>query len=243
MEYLFSAIGGSGSTFLINSLIDNGYAVLGRPDHYFVPELFYTGKGLPVLGNDQIIHDYNVPISENTKTAFYGMLNEPVPEYELTVGEAMLNHIMFVQAQDNATTVFNYLSIGRFFSTYGVRNIVHLIRHPLHCYTSLAGRQHPHLSEHFGGLNSEGAVRWFAEIWNQITDEYLTCVKLGLNHFVVRYEFIKEDIKALPFPPTMFSKFKGSKKRTDLLCDKMEKLLLFLVWDNFFALYPSWGNK
>ena len=237
MDYLFSAIGGSGSTFLINELIRNGYDVLGRPDHHFVPEIFYTVNKAVLVDDDQLIADYNIPIKDSTRIAFYKMLNLPASNKEVTVSDAMLGHIKRIQSAPNATTVFNYLSTGGFFSTYGVRNIVHLIRHPLHCYISLAGRQHPHLSENFGGLDSVGAIRWFAQIWNRIADEYLTCVKLGLNHFLVRYEHVKEDVELLPFPPTMFEKFRWRVKPTNLLSKKGKNLLLSLVHDNFVTLY------
>jgi hypothetical protein len=239
-------MGGSGSTYLINELNNFDYAVQGREDYLFVPDIYLVKKDTVVDDSSisQIINngDYSVKIKVSSIRSFYNRINRTVPKYDVSVSDVVLEYIRELRHAKKATAVFCYLAMAGFFSKYMVKDVIYLIRHPLHAYVSLAGHQHPHLSATFGGLNTKEAVEWYANVWNSVTSEYLKCRRLGLNHHVLRYCFCKSDSRRLPINSRIFNNLKHSKRNAGVLSVKYENLLHKLTERNYNNIYGDyWG--
>lgn len=236
MQYLFHTIGGSGSTYLANELRQRGLRVDVRPDTYFVPRLRNSETNLSP-DHQFLIDGYHDLPKKAACEQFYSRtgygLNPGTPLYL-----QLLEYIRMLKLIPDRTAIFNNLRIGRFFSSFGVDNIIHIIRHPLHNFVSLCGHQHPEKVKDFGGLDTEGAVRYFADIWRVMVQEAIDC-----GHPVVRFEFAKSDFAQIDVPPILaglFDNWNSGKRNNSVLSEKNELLLYTLVAWEYRKLYGDW---
>ena len=114
MRYIFATIGGSGSTYLVRKL-SSRCEVGNKPDTVFQAPV----DGLEI---DQ-------GTFEERSDGF------PVKEGE-SLEEMLARYIPHVQASAQRTTVLNTAAERGMLSKMAVRDVVFLVRHPLHAYVS-----------------------------------------------------------------------------------------------------------
>ena len=241
MKYLFSALGGSGSTFLAHRFQKRGLEVAVRPDTYFVPRII-NGRGnhkKNIQANHQLIDGYHVNPEKEAANEWYRRSGWRLDESKPLAGQ-LKRYIQWARSEPKYVVMFNYLHLGRFFSQYRIFDIITLVRHPLHNFVSLYGHQHPEKVQSMGGLDTEEAVRFFADLWRAWVYEALIC-----RHKIIRFEFARADYKGVKNVPkeikNLFHSWDSSKRNHGVVSADNERLLYTLVKAEYHKLYDDWG--
>jgi hypothetical protein len=224
MQYLFAAIGGSGSTFLVRSL-STRLQVGNKPDTVYRARLPGLSLGLANRRQGSI---------EERAPGFGEIADEPI-------GEFLVRYVRFLRAAPDRTAVFNTVAELGLFSRHRVPGVVFLVRHPLHAFASWAkAARHGDVVEYLGGINSCRAIGHFAARSNAVFDEIQQLRLLGILGGVLRYEFIKADLESFPELAWVFDNFDSSKRNDGQLSLEAESLMRDLTADRVNLLYKSW---
>ncbi len=219
MKYIFSSMGGSGSTYLINTL-SKRYSVGNKPDTVF----FTSVNGI----------DVDQGTFEERANGF------PINPTE-TLEEVFPRYIAYLQKSNNRTVVFNVAAERGLFSKYEIPNVVFLIRHPMHAYVSWGKpERHKKYVDSFGGLNSPGAVNFYGNRWKTFMEECLRLKKMGILGGLIHFEYAHKDIKKLRHLEWVFKDFDSNKRNFGLLDPRYEKMLESIVQKAYFQIYDSW---
>lgn len=219
MKYVYSAIGGSGSTVLYKKLGER-YKVANRPDTIF-QQLF---GGLVIERG-----------TFEERTGGFARHGEESLETLLP------RYVRYLEGQPERTVVFNTAGEHGLFSKCSVSNVVFLIRHPLHAYVSWAKpERHGGLLAGFGGVNSSVGVEWFGNRWKRMAADSLRWSKLGLNGGSVRYEYAASDAETLHDQAWIFHDWAMERRNPGVLSSAFEQQLRDIVEPEYTALYESW---
>lgn len=220
MKYIFSVIGGSGSTFLKNKL-SICFNVGDKPDTVFHPFL--------KLREIDVEQEF-ILRSNGFKLKSYDNIETAIPEY-----------INYLKREKNHTAIFNICADYKIFSKNKVQDVVFLLRHPLHAYCSWSKEiRHGDVAEKLGGINSKKSISLFINRWISQVIEYYTLSKLGLNPILLRYEFLKEDLKENKELSMLFEDFDSSKRNYNILNSYSESFIHDYVNKYYFKIYPNW---
>src|SRR4051794_31767262 len=121
MKYIFSALGGGGSTYLVRSLARR-YDVGNKPDTVFRPD--YRELRIGTVNVKQGVLE--------ERTGGY------LPPQRASLEAFLTQYLEFLRASPRRTAVFNTCAELGLFSKYHVEGVVFLVRHPLHSYVSWA---------------------------------------------------------------------------------------------------------
>jgi hypothetical protein len=235
MSYVFAAIGGSGSTYLIRSLMRR-YDVGAKPDTVFrspVP----PPPDRP--STDGLIGDANLfaELSGGCRIAPGATLREVLPGY-----------LEFVRSVGHRTAVFNTCAELGLFSDLAVHDVVFLARHPLRAYLSWAKpERHGPVLDRWGGVLSEPAIRYYATRWAAMVDEMSRLEQMGILGGLIRFERARADATPLGLA-WIFDRFDERRMSLGVLPPHLEELLRSLVWPQYARLYPNgegltpWGG-
>jgi hypothetical protein len=227
MSFIFIAAGGSGTTYFLQSLCKK-YKVDAKPDTYLVKkgEPFSPKKGQ----YHQAVSDlYDYP-SSGAIVGFRERSGFKLDSQQ-TINDNILNYIEHLK-QSNRKVLFNSLYKFAFFRNNAIKGVTALIRHPLHAYLSYAKKKrHQNLINHYGGVNSEEAINFYAHAWNRIVDE---------SSIVLRFEYFYEDISKIEMEKNVFKKWDSTKRNENILTKKSTKILFDKVKNNYLKHYDTW---
>lgn len=225
MRYIFSAIGGCGSNYLIKTL-SLKYEVGKKPDTIFRPRI----SKLKI--EDRNIHQ--------------GSLSERAPGFpeipDETIDSFLLRYIKFIRSSEKRTVVLNTCAELGLFSKYDITDVIFLIRHPLHAYASWAKpERHGDIIESLGGINSESAIKLYANRWNAVIDELLILRDRNLLGGLIRFEYAQNDINEIPELLWLVNDFDHTKRNYNYLSKTAERFLRNITYDRFLRLYLDWN--
>jgi len=140
------------------------------------------------------------------------------------------------------TAVFNYAAELHLFSQYKVENVVFQARHPLHSYLSFAKpERHKGKVDFYGGVASIEAMKYYCKRWNALVEEYCRLIELGICTWILRYEFIDNDINQLNDLKWVYDSFDSSKRNNGVLDQASEYILKTMVSDAYYKIYDKWN--
>ena len=234
---IFVAFGGSGSSYLLNS-VKKCYKMKchKRPDVYFLPD-FWPKK----LKKRQFLNEkgyQNFP-TNSTIQEFY-QRSGYLFDKNKTINENILNYVNSVQ-ENKLISLLTMSAYWGFFSSNKIKNIYFIIRHPLHCYCSWTKKErHEDHVKDMGGKHNEKSIKFFSKIWNGISIEYIKCKYNGLNPKILRYEFIFDDLKEQPESiKNIFNGWDSTKRNYNILNEEEENLLLSLTSKFYQQIYEG----
>ena len=224
-DNLFSAIGGCGSSYLINQLRKR-YIVGNKPDMFFNPLV----KKLDVVIGPWEERFMGFKPDKKVTLFHVSSLDLIFPEY-----------IAYLRTKKNFTAVFGLSAENRLFSKFHTENIVFQIRHPLHAYVSFGKpERHKDVTDFFGGIDSIESIEYYGTRWKAVCDEYLYLKKIGAEVHLIRFEFAHDDIKNIPDFRWIYEEFDTSKRNSNVLCERSENRLKDIVSDSYFQIYENW---
>lgn len=238
MKYIFTATGGSGTTFFIKCL-GKRYRIDSKPDTYFAEKgQPYTQKGRKVVHQFLSSKGFDeLPI----KTAAEYFFNRTGFKFDLskTIARNIFSYIEMVKNDKNRTVLFNTCAKFDFFSDNEIEGLVCLIRHPLHAYLSYTKKErHYNLVKEFGGPDTFGGVEYFARSWISNVSEVLKLKEYDSR--VLRYEFLKEDAAGIPEIDGLFNEWRGNKKNKNTLSEAVTNRFKEVVLEYYFKIYDEW---
>ena len=225
MKWIFAAVGGSGSTYIIRKL-GLKYEVGDKPDTVFRPLISSTSLGS--LNRDQ------------------GNFVERSRGFEIDLGlgprEVFRQYLEYLKESEERTAVFNTLAELGLFSELKVTNVIFLLRHPLHAYISWAkpGR-HGDIVEKMGGVGARRPIEYFANRWKRTVEEYQRLKRLRLSPRLVRYEHFYDDLGGVDGLSDLFNDFDSSRRNESVLNNASERVLYELLARPFKSIYSSWS--
>lgn len=237
MKYIFSSVGGCGSSFLVSQLRKK-FIVNSKPDTFFVK------KGEPITIKKHMGGKKHQRLDENgldtlpSKKAIRGFFErtgykmDPLKPIYLNLHQ----YICCVQNSDKTTVLFNSICKFDFFSRYKIRNLVVLIRHPLHAYLSFVKpERHKNIADLLGGPCSEKSIIYYLNSWEKNVSEYIKMKDYGSK--IIRYEFAKQDANKLSGLEWVFEKWESGKRNYS---KEISSIMKPLVPDVFFKVYDLW---
>ena len=224
MKYVFSAIGGSGSTHLVKTLSEK-YVIGHKPDTVFRP----------------LLEDLRI----DTLNSEQGSLAERAPGFSLiqdeTIDAFLIRYIAYIRSSEKRTAVFNTCAELGLFSRHEISDVIFLVRHPLHAYVSWAKpERHGNIIDYLGGINSRTAVHFYAKRWNAVIKELLTLKEKNILGGVIRYEFASTDSQNILEISWAFEDFDGTKRNHGMLAEEGSRYLRQETFDLFSKVYPDW---
>ena len=240
MKYSFACYGGSGSTWLRNRL-RRSWKTHMRPETFWLPVYFPQQSKSATDFDQQLTPDGydNLP----TKASMRGF-DQRTPGYTVvddgrTIDDVLRDYYLWMREQDKLAVMFSRAPMLGFFGRNKdiVRDTIFIVRHPLHQYISITKPQrHAEFVEQYGGRDTEGGVRFWAEEWNGFVEDALAC---GMP--IVRYEFVAHDSATLDaVPRDVFLKWDSSRRNKNMLSPENLRLLRELTRPCFEKLYGSW---
>jgi hypothetical protein len=220
---IFASYGGCGSSFLMKPhpsdfSLQNKQHPLGN----IKPEEVYKKKPL-----ERNYRKFN-------KRAQYQI------NYKLTLEQNLLRYIKYLENDLHKAAIFSAAYRYHFFSKHSIKNVVFLVRHPIHAYLSYAKpNRHLHVIEAMGGLYSEKSLKWFGGIWRDLVAEYIRLRELNFKPVLIRFEYAIEDSERYGLT-SIFKAFK-IKKRNYADNKKAEKRMRKIVGRLYDAIYDKWA--
>ena len=123
--------------------------------------------------------------------------------------------------------------VGNFLTDNGIKAFC-FVRHPLHSFVSFLDHQHPEHAKKFGGFNTLDAVRFYALLWNAMTDDF---IKSG--NVVYRFEYLPDEIE-LVWLRRSLRNWDNTIRNYGVLDPALEDELKKLVEKNYKLLYERW---
>lgn len=220
MGKIVSAIGGSGSTYLVQRLKELGYTVGHKPDTVFRPNHPETR----VPGG--FTQDEGTFVGRSGFDPIGSEIDQVLPEY-----------LAYVGAHEGHVAVLNTAAELGLLSRFEVRDVLFLVRHPLHTYASWCHEsRHLDIAEHFGGINAKRAIEYMARRWVRHTSEY---IRLRSNHLaprLIRFESATEDAST-DFERQLVAGLDGSSRHHGFLNPEAEHYLRRISLVNYSAIY------
>jgi hypothetical protein len=224
MTHLFAAIGGCGSTYLIRKLRER-YRVDDKPDTVY----------RPLMGETRI----------GSVNASQGTLADRAPGFPAIAGESLENmfqrYVVFVRNDPLRTGVLNTVSEFALFSRCGIRDVVFLVRHPLHAYASWAKpERHGNVVEYLGGIQNVLPAKTYFERWRRFSDEALAVCNANLGGRIIRFEYARADASGDAELMWLFEEFDSSRRNWGVVSDAVVKGVRAIVAPTYRLLYDSW---
>ena len=237
---IFTAYGGSGSSFLAREL-----GLFVRPDAWQPPfrgqplTAWETRDGEPryLLGPD----DYDRPaVAWDRFNLRTDGVYEHLIDHDVSIRQNLGRFCHWIATTEHRV-LFAHAGIMGLFSQARVENVTFLVRHPLQSLASFAkAERHGVEVEALGGLESDMTVELWADRWNRHAREFLDCRRLGLGPVLVRYEYAPQDSMVSPLHERVFAGLDSTRRNPCPLSTTRAHRLRDLVADSYFRLYESW---
>ena len=208
----------------------------GRADVMFDP-LGYSGPKVKSL--DELPQQKHKELFEKRT------YNDFSIDLKKTINENMKKYISNAKLQTKYKVVLcGKLSIiGQFLTRNGIENVIGIIRHPLHNLGAAWVRRnpnHPKKITKSNTLYSEEAIEIYATWWNCLVLDLLNS-----NNIILRYEYIKEDVKKFNIKSDektmkMLNGWKWRKKQPPKLNEELIEYFKGLVQPQYNQLYKQW---
>ena len=220
-QLLFSAMGGSGSTYLVRNLPRLFAEVGNKPDNAFRPR--YPQLWACDFGTDQ--GDFHARAGGKFNSSG-SCLEEVLPLY-----------LEYLRDDPFRTAVFGTAAELGLLSALQVPKVVFLVRHPLDGYASWSKPQrHGDVIDALGGIDSPRAIRFYADRWVRVTDEILRLHELRLLGGVIRFEHAHYDASMLGLSQ-VFQGFDCNKRNRGALRQQSKELIREIVETNYQRIY------
>jgi len=216
------ASGGHGSTFILNKLKAHK-----RPDVTFGDKL--TAVDLKL--SDKPTKEYLKEFKKRTN-GFYTL------NLDKSIEDNMVSYLNAAYDKNLSVLLSGRISrVGKFFTNNDVKNVVCLVRHPLHAMVSLLVHRHPEKLEWFGGnINSEECVLYYSKLWNDTVSDHILA-----NNKIIRYEFARKDsLNTSNKVRSIFNEWKQKRRNLGVLKEEFEEMLESKVKENYYKLYSKW---
>lgn len=219
VKYIFAAIGGSGSRELIRRL-QTRYIVGDKPDR-----VFFTQLGSVTVDQGRF---------EDWSGGF-------VVTSDCSLTDAVSQYCRFLRSHRERTAVFNIAAEQGIFSALGIRDVVFLVRHPLHAYVSWAKpERHGGFLTPWGGVNSLEAVTWYAQRWTSTVNEYLRLSEQGLAPRLIRFEYAPADAGRTSGLGWLFKGFDCTRRNYGVVTIGLEEDMKHIVSASYEEIYGTW---
>ncbi len=178
---VFIAIGGTGSRYLIESLVEHGFDVGDKPDYTFRHQM--DGWSMPGLWpNSKTFADRS------------GFTPHDASDPRATLRE----YVAYLRHAPNRLAILNTFSEMGLFSDMKLTEVTALTRNPLHAYLSWAkAERHGAVIDRLGGTKSAAAIDFYIDRWCRPASEILRLSRLSLLAGVIRYEHAVADARRL----------------------------------------------
>lgn len=179
---VFIAVGGTGSRFLLESMLTQSIEVGDKPDYVFRRGI--PGWSIPGLW----------PNPKSFSDRAYGF----APTVTNDAAKTLIEYITYLRADRSRTAIFNTFPEMGLFSKLKIGGVVGLLRDPLSAYVSWAKpERHGTVVECLGGLNDIRAIDFYIDRWCRLVREILRLERKGLLRGIIRYESAPEDAACL----------------------------------------------
>jgi len=155
-----------------------------------------------------------------------------------TIEENLVDMITYCNKNKIHVLLSGRCSINNKFLTDNNIEATCIIRHPLHAYISFMKNQHPEYAAPFGGFNTKDSVKWWAQIWMNITSDIMESV-IKKDSIVYKFEEMPDSIKD-PWLKERLAGWDPSKRNNGILDPELENTLFQLVKFHFFYFYKKW---
>ncbi|MEE4109759.1 MAG: HMG-box domain-containing protein [Halieaceae bacterium] len=220
MRRIFASGGGHGSVHLISALRPTLCSIHVRPD---------TAFDVGVSLDDR---------PDNTQQKAF----EEKTGYRLDPGSSINDNMVAYLEHVRRSRVIVLLSrlsrLGDFFARNAISDPICLVRHPLHAYISFVGHRHPKVAEELGAIDSEERIRWYAEQWSAMTEDYLSA---GCK--IIRFEFMHDDVAGIRNPDLSYllRDWRTGTRNNGVLSSEREAFLHDLVKATYDRIYDDWS--
>ncbi len=222
-QYFFSAVGGSGSPFLVRSLLKWNGEVGDKPDNAFRPNYAALWSG-----------DFNLD-----QGTFEGRAGGSFVPAGFTLEEILPECIEQLRDDPCRTVVFGTPAELGLLSAMRVSKVVFLGRHPLHAYALWAKpERHGDVIDVLGGVNAPIAAEFSTQRWTRATDELIRLADLGILGGVVRYEHAHSDAASFGLGH-VFEDFDATKRNHGVLSAAAVDMLRHITQANFERIYEQ----
>ena len=105
------------------------------------------------------------------------------------------------------------------------------------------GKEERHKTEidALGGIESDKAIKFWADRWNNIVKDYLLAKEKILTPILIRFEYAHDDSKVSKFHQKLLKDFDTTKRNYSVLSRRGEHLLRAQVEECYFTLYEAWS--
>ncbi|MHA2279413.1 MAG: hypothetical protein ACXAC5_00780 [Promethearchaeota archaeon] len=159
-----------------------------------------------------------------------------------SIDENMVEYVAWLKQQPDRTALFSRAPMLAFFSRNKIKDVIFVIRHPVHQYVSLTKKErHAEFVASYGGMNTKGGIDYWIQEWGRFARDAVES-----KNAIVRYEFAQEDARIIdlgiadPRPNKVFRNWTTARRNTSVLKPDLEKRLKDAVWDVYSKIYPAW---
>jgi len=235
---------GSGSSYIVRKVGGSGNRddIAKRGTCHMRADVMFDswGENAPKLDN---LNSFPV---QRHKTLFDARVNGFYSlDLKKSIDHNMVEYIKLIQAQDKIKTVLTgKLSIlGPFFTYNNIKNVLGIIRHPLHNIAAAWIRRYPNMPERYfgpqGTLYSEEAIALYSKWWCRVVQDLLDSGNPILRYEYVTQEMEKLDLSDDPITKDMLQGWKWIRKHF-ILPSKLDSFFKDSVADQYFKLYDKW---
>lgn len=227
MGIIVVASGGQGGSYLIKRLKAHK-----RPDIVFCKEYLRLNTNFIGKMTDKPTKYQQKYFLERTR-GWYAL------DLTKTIEKNIVDYLDEINSSETKSTVLagSLSYMGPFFKSNNIKNVLCLIRHPMHIMISLLVMRHPKHTEQFGGINAEECVKAYALRWNLIAKDAIEG-----NIKIVRHEYVEEDTESIENDGVkkILRGLYSSERHHGILEPKYEEQLEALVADNYYKVYDRW---
>lgn len=240
MKFSFVCYGGSGSTWLQKRLARKWHVHL-RPETYWLPDYFPQQKKSTTKFDQQLDSRGYANLPTNASTA--GFMHRTRPgkyalDQRMSIDTNLVTYWRWMQEQNKQVSLFSRAPMFGFFTRNKgvVKDVIFMVRHPLHQYVSLTKPQrHFEFVQDSGGVNAAASIEFWIKEWTRYANDALNCNALG----IVRYENVKEDSAKLPnsVAREVFAKWDVTRRNNNVLQPEFVEQLREGVREPYKAIY------
>lgn len=242
MKYTFVCSECAGSTYLYTRL-RRRWRVRLRPDKFLFPDYYpclkkTSGKYAHIQYLDSSGHDV---LPASWLIAGFQRRSGYSFNPEHMIADNLRSYYLWQRDNPRVVTLFSRAPTLGFFTR--IRDVltpgelIFVVRHPLHQYlTFVKPHKNFEFVDGYGGADTEGGVRFFAEDWNRYIED-----ALGSGAAIVRFEFVHEDaLKLDDVPRGIFAKWDSSRRNACSLSPRNLEWFRAAVARNYQRVY---GDK
>lgn len=236
MTHSFVCYGGSGSTFLSRRLARR-HVVHTRPETYWLPWYFPRQSKSATDFDQQLSVDGYSDFPTKSSIAGFRRRSGFALDPTKSIDDNLVDYWKHMQASPGLVSMFSRAPMLGFFARHNfVKNVVFVVRHPVHQYLSLTKpNRHFEFVEASGGVNASASIAFWIREWGSFVRDALSS-----NACIIRYERAQSDASSADaFVADVFRKWDGSKRNHTGLDSVFEEQLREGVRDEYKEVYGA----